>query len=388
MNFHKVLQIKIIKLPILERNQQVAKAISLLKEGYEVVLINDEEKKYEGIIRTHDVVGKGINPTASCKTYMNKTVPSILIDEIISIEQVGNYMLEGKSRFIPVLNEQLRILGAIKDTQILEKMILKFDQFFENSLENVANWDLKTIKSSDTIGSAMAKMREFGFSRMPVLNEQSKLEGIVVNRSLLKTQIERRSTSGDFGGKEKDWHLLPVRDFVSEIETIKLNTGILEVYDRIVNSNEHTLIVDGQTRYGIITAIDLIKFLLASEKEKLDYTINIIQAPDYKIQSHAVRKTKTVLNREKRLLGTSGDVKIRFKRNMLQSKRGKYSITATVQLISDNGHNFSSEATDFGAEKALNKALDNISRIISNSKKRALDQRLKSKSLRKLTELG
>ncbi len=387
MNFHKTLQIKIIELPRLDRNQQLAKAISLLKEGYEVVLIQNEEKKYEGIIRTHDVIGKGINPAASCKTYMNKTVPSILKEELISVEQVGNYMLEGKSRFIPVLDEQLRILGAIKDTQILEKMRLKFDQFLENSLENVVNWDLKTLKSSDTIGNAIAKMREFGFSRIPILDEQYELQGIVMNRSLLKTQIEKKTTSGDFGGKEKDWHLLPVGDFISEIKTIKINTGILEVYDRIVNSNEHTLIIDDQTRYGIITALDLIKFLLTSEKGISDYIINILQAPDDEVQSHAIRKTQALLNREKRLLGTSGTVKIRFKRNMSQSKRGQYSITATIQLISDNGHNFSSEATDFGAEKAVNKALDNISRIISNSKKRALEQRLKSKSLRKLTEL-
>ena len=55
-------------------------------------------------------------------------------------------------------------------------------------------------------------------------------------------------------------------------------------------------------------------------------------------------------------------------------------------MRSDKGLSFNTEATDFGAEKAVNAALDSLARIISESKKKKLAQRDRSPGRRKFIE--
>ncbi|MCK4847629.1 MAG: hypothetical protein KAT16_01250, partial [Candidatus Heimdallarchaeota archaeon] len=112
----------------------------------------------------------------------------------------------------------------------------------------------------------------------------------------------------------------------------------------------------------------------------------VMQAPDDSIKSHAIRKGNSIMKRNKSWLGSQCDMVVRFKRNLSQSKRGQFSITAVIRLNSSSGKKYNSESTNFGAEKAVNQALDNLSRIISDDRKKVLTKRDKAKSIRKSSE--
>lgn len=379
---------KIEEIAVLNKDQQVAKAISYFQEGHDLVIIVDTTSRYEGIIRTHDVVGKGVNLSALCKKFMNRNVPTILIDEIEDPDTIAEMMIIGGTRYIPVLDKNSRVKGAIKDLNVLKELYSEASETdFPADIKEVVNWDLVVLQEYDSVGSAIAKIREYGISRIPVLNSTHELEGLVVNRSLLKSHVERRATKGDFeGSREKNWHLLPVKDILAPSEFISVETPLKVVVERLINSNQYSLIIKSNQEYGIITPLDIIQFFLRL-REKSGFNVVVLQAPDDDIRNHAIRKGLSIMQREQRWLGANCSMNIRFKRNFSQSKRGQFSMSTSIRLTSGKGFVYQAGSTKFGAEKAVNDTLDKLSRIISNAKKKNLGRRDRSPTVRKMADI-
>ncbi|MHA1513059.1 MAG: hypothetical protein ACTSRJ_03230, partial [Candidatus Hodarchaeales archaeon] len=156
--------------------------------------------------------------------------------------------------------------------------------------------------------------------------------------------------------------------------------------DRFIVQEISSFFIQGDNEeYGIITPLDIIR-LATTESYTEESEIVVMQAPDDSIKSHVIRKGNSIIKRNKTWLGSQCDLNVRFKRNLSQSKRGQFSITVTIRLNSRSGKKYNSESTDFGAEKTVNKALDNLSRIISDDRKKVLAKRDQAKSFRKSSE--
>ena len=381
--------IPIAGIPSLNISQPISKAITLFLEKSDVVFIVDDKNRFEGMIRVHDVVGKGINPAALCKSIMSKNIPTVLQEELTEISplEIGEMMIDGATRFIPILDSNLRVQGAIKDIDLLP-FLYKTNQYEGILVKDATNWDITTLLITDNIGTAVAKMREFGYSKIPILNKEGKIEGIINNRSLLRPYPERRATSGDLGGeRDKDWHLLPISDFIQTAEYISKDTSIKDTLDKFISENKNFFILIHKDTFGIITPLDIIQYF-SRLKKGTKFNIFIQQAPDDDIKEHTIRKSLAILEREESWLGDNCNLHIRFKRNLSQSKRGQFSITASIKLRSEKGLSFNTEATNFGAEKTVNSALDNLARIISESKKKKLNQRDRSPGRRKFIDVS
>jgi len=374
--------------PVLNQEETVSKAMGLLQEGKDIIIIIDDAQKYIGLIRTRDIVGRGMNPDALCKSYLDRSIPPIIENSSYDPVIIGEMMIQSGSRYIPIINKYNVIKGAIKDLEIL----IELEKFFKDQpllkIYDTINWNLISLNEDDSVGNAMASLRSHGFSRIPVFGSNKAFLGIIRDRSFLKTQRGRRATVGDItGDRDKDWHLLPVKDFLlpTEILTAK-KTHILEIISRFIDQEESLFFIQGDNgEYGIITPLDIIR-LAITESSTEKYDIVVMQAPDDSIKSHIIRKGSTIIKRYKSWLGSQCDLTVRFKRNLSQSKRGQFSITVTTRLNSSSGKKYNSESTNFGAEKAVNQALDNLSRIISDDRRKVLTKRDQSKSFRKSSD--
>jgi len=373
--------------PILNQEETISKAMGLLQEGNDIIIIIDDAQKYIGLIRTRDIVGRGINPDALCKSYLDRSIPPIIENSSYDPIIIGEMMTKSGSRYIPVINKYKVIKGAIKDIKVLIELqnVLKEQSLLETN--DVVNWNLVFLNEDDSVGNALANLRSHGFSRIPVIGSNMEILGIIRDRSFLKTQRERRATVGDItGDRDKDWHLLPVKDFLQPTEILTGKNHILDIIDRFIDQEESSFFIQGDNgEYGIITPLDIIRMAITDfSPEK--YEIVVMQAPDDSIKSHVIRKGNSIVKRYKSWLGSQCDLTVRFKRNLSQSKRGQFSITATTRLNSSSGRKYNSESTDFGAEKTVNQALDNLSRIISDDRRKVLTKRDQSKSFRKSSE--
>ncbi|MHA1969323.1 MAG: CBS domain-containing protein, partial [Candidatus Hodarchaeales archaeon] len=277
--------------------------------------------------------------------------------------------------------------GAIKDLDVLSELFSEFsDPEVPVKIHEVVNWDLIVLNENDSVGNAIAKIREYGISRIPVLNSDKELEGLIVNRSLLKSHVERRATKGDIeGSREKEWHLLPIKDFLSPVDVISVETSLSNVVKILIKTNQYFVIIQKEQEYGIITPLDIIHFLL-KQRETTGFNVVVNQAPDDNIRDHAIRKGLSIMQREQRWLGANCSMNVRFKRHLSQSKRGQFSMSASIRISSRKGLIYQTESTNFGGEKAVNDALDKLSRIISDAKRKNLGQRDQSLTIRKMFE--
>jgi len=373
--------------PILNQEETESKAMGILQKGNDIIIITDDAQKYIGLIRTRDLVGRGINPEALCKSYLDRSVPPIIENSSYDPIIIGEMMIKSGSRYIPIINKYNVIKGAIKDFRILAELqnFLKYPTRHE--IYDAVNWNLIFLNEDNSVGSALASLRSHGFSRIPVFGPNKEFLGIIKDRSFLKTQRERRTTVGDItGDRNKEWHLLPVKDFLQPIEIMRKKNHISDIINCFIDQEESSFFIQGDNGdYGIITPLDIIR-LAITESTTEQYDIVVMQAPDESIKSHVIRKGNSIIRRYKSWLGSQCNLTVRFKRNLSQSKRGQYSITVTIRLNSDSGKKYNVESTNFGAEKAVNQALDNLSRIISNDRRKDLTKRDQTKSSRKSTE--
>ena len=90
--------------PVLGQEETVSKAMSLLQEGNDIIIIIDNSQKYIGLIRTRDIVGKGINPESLCKSYLGR-IPPITEKSSYNPITIGEMMINSGSRFIPIINK-------------------------------------------------------------------------------------------------------------------------------------------------------------------------------------------------------------------------------------------------------------------------------------------
>ena len=239
------IDIPITSVPTIHRTQPISKAITFFLENFDVVMVLDDKNRFEGMIRVHDVVGKGTNPSTLSKSIMNKSIPTLLQEDFIdtSALEIGEMMIDGATRYIPVLDSHLRPKGAVKDINLLSLLseIVEYESF---QAREAANWEITTLSLTDTIGNAIAKIREFGFSKIPILSDEGKIEGIINNRSLLRSFPERRATFGDLGGdRDKDWHLLPIIDFIQSIDCIPGDTLLSETVNAFISENTNFIIL-------------------------------------------------------------------------------------------------------------------------------------------------
>ena len=296
-------------------------------------------------------------------------------------------MVNSNSRYIPVINKHRAIVGAFKDSHILFQILKQVPAPTSLRINEAINWDLLVLNEDDSVGHALSKFRTHGFSRIPIIDAQKKVLGLIKDRSFLKTQLERRATLGDISGdRDKEWHLLPVKDFLLPLETIEEDSTFHEISEKFENQNKHSFfIINPSGSYGIVTPLDLIRSLVLQPTDDY-FSVVVMNAPDETIKHYAIRKGLAIMKKQESWLDSRGILTIRFKRNLSQSKRGQFSMTASVRLSSSSGKYYNSESTDFGAEKSVDQALDNLSRIITNDKKRELSQRDKYRTSRRRTD--
>ncbi|MHA1206292.1 MAG: CBS domain-containing protein, partial [Candidatus Hodarchaeales archaeon] len=221
--------------PVLNQEESISKAMGLLQEGNDIIIIIDDAQKYIGLIRTRDIVGRGINPDALCKSYLDRSVPPIIENSSYDPIIVGEMMVKSGSRYIPVINKYDVIKGAIKDFKVLNELQNFFKEQNRLKIYDAVNWNLISLNEDDSVGNALASLRSHGFSRIPVLGSNGEILGIIMDRSFLKTQRERRATVGDItGDRDKDWHLLPVKDFLQPTEILTKKILILDIINRFI----------------------------------------------------------------------------------------------------------------------------------------------------------
>ena len=213
------------------------------------------------------------------------------------ISTVVDLLLAASFRAIPVVDQQQHLLGIIStgdlikagvlpmrrglvrtalelDTQTADTVEAPLEQARRSTLtaQDVMNRQVRTVAPTTPVREAAQIMIETGLRRLPVVNEQGVLLGMLARADLLQiivtsplmntqatsgTQPLQRSGVLSHGPVQQR----PIADFVStEIETVSAQTPLPEVIDALIVSPFKRVLVVDQERHvqGIISDVDVL----------------------------------------------------------------------------------------------------------------------------------
>ncbi len=134
----------------------------------------------------------------------------ITVKENDTVEFVTNLLLINRISGVPVINDDDEVVGVVTETDLIFKdkdlnvppyisllggfILLESLNKFEKQLNKMAAYKVKhvmstpvfTVKENEDVREIVNMMLEKGINRVPVINEENKLAGIIARSDILR----------------------------------------------------------------------------------------------------------------------------------------------------------------------------------------------------------
>lgn len=364
-------------------NDQLGKIRAIFDEDNPKAIIVMEDGGYQGVVTQKRLVSSHIEDQTKVSAVM-QSAPRI--DRWEDVRDVARKLVEGGTKAAPVF-ENNNLYGIITQDAILSAVIESLDALQVN---DVATAEVISVTEEDDIGRVINQMREHGVSRLPVVNENGYLVGIVTTQDIIEfvTRNEQRTTTGDRVGDSDRMLDLPVYDVMSSpVETTTVETNLQPVVETMLENDYSGLIVtpadDERLIAGIVTKTDVLRALSIREEDHLDVQITNIDLLDT-IDRQEIRKSIEEASNKYQDMQVH-HAHVRFHKHK-EKLRGTPLIQAQIRLRTNQGQ-VAGSGEGYGAENAFFVALDKLERNILELKGITHDKEYKGQLLRKLGEL-
>ena len=326
---------------LVEGNDPVSRAIGIMREhNAPLVIVMDklENGRILGAITERMIMRATYNPDAMKAKTVAARIPRI--SSSASVAEAARLMLENHVLALPV-EEDGRIIGVIAVEDVVHAM---GDEFFSKiRVGDVMSRELVSIGPRDTVGQAIALMREHGISRLPVV-DGGKLVGVVTIHDIIIKVIQprQRVTRGEYAGEKLRTLSHQVKDIMTtDVIVARPDEPLSTAMRRMLEADVSCLIVvhDGRP-VGILTRTDILAPIAAlAEGERraisvqLSFKVNNLSESDKE-------QVMEVVERFLRRLGESvgvGYLMLHFKEH--KEKHGEtHMIHCRARLNTDKAH--------------------------------------------------
>ncbi len=238
----------------------------------------------EGLITIDDV--EIIKSTHRCLNPLpaNKLVSEVMTQSVVvlqpemSVQEAWTQMLKNKVKATPVVDHSGKVVGMLTNEDLLERagVQLRFSvairleareinqelKNLENSrltVQDVMTQPVVTVSENETLGAATARMVKAGLKRLPVVNRDGVLVGV-----LSRLDILRQVANTKFDSPSQEISLGVVKtisDIMSrEIPMVNQDDNLSLIVDKFAKSDSHRLIVvDSQgVAIGLLSDSDVV----------------------------------------------------------------------------------------------------------------------------------
>lgn len=343
-------------------------------------------KKFKGVIGYRDLIRQlQFNPKSTKPSKVIHNPPEY--EENDSFVDVCDLRINsGRKMLVRTDLDQLQ--GIIGDEQF-RKASTEINELSNISTSRLASTELVQVFEDDSLEKARHKMLDNNISRLPVLDENGNLTGLIRSTDLLRTMIPMESQnaggrSGDrsgtlevniAGGDEKE-HMsdIPVKELMHRMVTNSENHMDAKEAAEMMEKQEagEIIFVDDKYPEAIITVKDLIhhvKKLKASDM----VLVNLIglELPEEKAALHD--KIKTQLRGSLgRKLDRPQEITVRIRKKDKDGKKHRYEFD--VKLYSEYGIT-TVQADGWDMLEVMDDALDQLNSLISKKKGKRKEKR-------------
>ncbi|WP_137291671.1 CBS domain-containing protein [Natronorubrum halophilum] len=351
-----------------------------------IIVTNDGE--YEGVISEREVLQSHVEDDAKVAALIkpSRNDPAPKIDRDEDVRETARLLIESNSKVAPIF-ENGDLWGVITDDAILEAVIDNLDAL---SVEDIYTDDPITLEEDDGIGKAINHLREHGISRLPVVNENGYLTGVVTTHDIADFVIRENhtTTTGDRVGDTQRLLDVPVYDIMnSPVETTTLDVTAKEAVETMLEKDYAGLMVtpddDDRIVIGVITKTDVLRALTFTEEEHMDVQITNISMLDTITRESIVQSIEDVADKYADMQVMHAHVRFHEHNEKL---RGTPLVQCQIRLRTNKGQ-VAGTGEGYGAENSFRVAVDKLERNVLEIKGVTSDEEYRGQLLRKLNEL-
>ncbi|ADT83674.1 CBS domain-containing protein [Thermococcus sp. SY098] len=369
-------------------NAPLSEAIGIFeKEDPDLILVFDRST-YKGVV-TQDLIIKSHlkwDPTKAKVKDVYKPAPVIKPRDDLS--HAAKLMIETDLRSLPVGEDKTNIFGVISDLAILDRVIK--EEFGKRKVKEFMTTDVITLKPDDTVAKALATMRDHAISRIPIVNEEGKLEGLVTLHDLIIRFIKPRFKAqyGELVGEKIPPFSTQLREvMIRGVITILPDATIREAVATMIDNRIDGLVVVNEENkvVGILTVKDLLLPISRMVEKEAKFYLQL--GGDAHILSDFTRERiisdiKKFVDGYADVLGDEGIIYL-YIRRFNEKFRGVHLYQARMRVVTDRGV-FVATGETWGAIQAVHDALRAIERQILQKVELQRDLRYAKRFLDKL----
>lgn len=347
----------------------VSKLISLIEKHCFREILVIEKNKLKGIIYSKEISKKGITDPTKAKVNSLMRFPPHTLSPEQDVNEAAKLIFKTGLRALPVV-ENSKVIGIVSMHDIVDSVssTKEFRQTVAESIMSVP----ETAKEDTDIGFARVMMREKNISRIPIVDKNNKLKGVVTIFDLLKAIKPHERMSFYSMSEEKETIMgIPLSVVMNDSPTIvERKSSLSEVVGMIKKYDTDGLIVEENGfPVGVITEKDLLEFYISNLEQKgIFYQIIGLVDEDEFIVSTADRMIRDTLEKLNKIHQIQYFV-LHVKR---YDKTGKIKYSIRTRLLTNKG-TFVSKSHAWDLRTAVDKALNNLERITIKEKQRGKD---------------
>ncbi|ASJ10922.1 inosine-5-monophosphate dehydrogenase [Thermococcus sp. P6] len=369
-------------------NAPLSEAIGIFeKEDPDLILVFDGDT-YKGVLTQDLIIRSHLkwDPTRAKVKDAYKPAPVIEPDEDLS--RAAKLMIETDLRSLPVGRDRTKIMGVISDLELLKRMTM--GEFGKRKVEEFMTKDVVTLGPDDTVAKAFATMRDHAISRIPVVNERGRLEGLVTLHDLIVRFIKPRFRAqyGEVAGEKVPPFSMKLREVMIRgvITTFPDSTLREAVATMIDNDIDGLIVVDKEDRVkGVLTVKDVLLPISRMVEKEARFYLQL--GGDASVLSDFTRErivedVRDFVDGYEDLLGQEGIIYL-YIRRFNERFRGVHLYQARMRVATDRGV-FVATGESWGAIQAVHDALRAIERQILQKAKLEKDPHYYRRFLQKM----
>jgi len=364
-------------------DERLGKVRSLFDEHNPKGVVVTDDGEYAGVITQKQLLQSHIGDQTKAGA-LTQSAPKV--ERHADIRDVARMLVEGNTKIAPVF-EGDSLWGVVTEDAILEAVLESLDAL---TVGDIYSTEPVTITEEDTVGRAINLMREHGISRLPVLNENGYLTGIVTTHDIVAVVVRDmdKQTRGERAGDQDRVLDIPVYDVMSSpVDTTSVGDSVRTAVSVMFENDYAGLVVtpeaDDRQVQGVITKTDVLRALSYTEEEHLDVQITQIDL----LETLSRQEVRTTIED---IADKYGEMRVhhahvRFHKHK-EKLRGTPLIRCQVRLRTNQGQ-VAGSGEGYGAESAFYVAVDKLERNVLEMKGMQADEEYRGQLLRKLGEI-
>jgi len=367
-----------------DADERLGKIRSIFERENPKGLIVTRDGEYAGVIGERDLIRSRIEDDTKA-SVLTKSAPQV--DRSEDVREVARVLVEGGTKVAPVYEGE-NLWGIVTADTILEAVLDSLDAL---TIEQIQTDDVITIGEKSHVGQAINRLREHGVSRLPVVDGEDTLVGVLTTHDIVDFVVRDadRQGRGDRRGDLDRMLDLPVYDLMtSPVLTTTADETVESAVRTMLESDVSGLIVtpseeDDGTVAGILTKTDVLRALTFTEEGQMDVQITNVALLDTITREEIVQGITDVADKYQEMQVHHAHVRFHEHKEKL---RGTPLIQCQIRLRTNRGQ-VAGSGEGYGADHAFHVAADTLERNVLELKGLIADEQYRGQLLRKLGEL-